>query len=78
MTTRFKTDEPTATDLADIQPLNHHILEIDLDDLEVETLDQRIELSLAALFGVEGAAGDLVTENGPCGQFTCTGYWPSN
>lgn len=78
MTTRSKTHDLAASDLTDIQSLNHSILEIDLDDLEVEALDQRIELSLAALFGVESVGGDLMAESGGCGQFMCTGYWPDS
>ena len=57
---------------SDVQCLNENILRIDLDDLEVEVLDQRLELALATLFGDGGVeAGEA-----PCGQFTCTGYMP--
>lgn len=76
--TSHRRNDPTASDLADVQSLNHAILEIDLDDLQVETLDQRIELSLAALFGAESTAGDLMADGGSCGQFICTGYWPDS
>lgn len=61
----------------DIESLNETILAIDLDDLEVEALDQRIELSLAVLFGeTDGGAANSECQTFNCHQFTCTGYWP--
>ena len=59
----------------DIDCLNDNILQIDLDALEVEVLDQRLELALVTLFGDLGIGGGEETE-APCGQFTCTGYVP--
>lgn len=57
----------------DIDSLNQNILHIDLGDLEVEPMEQRIEMTLATLFG-----GDLFQEPGepsnPCGQYVCSQY----
>lgn len=53
----------------DIESLNETIVNIDLDDLEVEALDERIELTLAVLFGDEGVGEST------CGEFSCSGYW---
>ena len=64
-----------AANSTDVHCLNDNILRIDLDELEIETLDQRIELALATLFGEAGAEGAGNLQVG-CGQFTCTGYWP--
>lgn len=55
----------------DIESLNELIVNVDLDELEAEALDERIELTVAALFG------DPVGDPAACGQFSCTGYWPS-
>ena len=55
----------------DVESLNHNILKIDLDDLAVESMEQRIELTLAAIFDTtiwDGPGGP----GQPCGQFTCT------
>ncbi len=64
----------------DIVSFNDDILRIDLDDLEVDAMEQRIELALAAIFDGDvwddpgGPPGD---PNTPCGQFSCNGYWPA-
>ncbi len=63
----------------DIDSLNQNILAIDLNDLEAEALEQRIELTVASVFDTE------VWDNGlppggdePCGQFSCTGYFTAS
>ena len=64
--------------LADVQPLNHAILQLDLGDLEGAALDRGIEMSLATLFDPQGDLGDLIAEAGGCGYFICHGYWPED
>lgn len=79
MTMQARTlNDPSALALADVQPLNHAILELALGDLEGAALDQRIEMSLASLFGPQGDLGDLVAEAGGCEYFLCRGYWPED
>jgi len=60
----------------DIQSLNQNILKIDLEDLQVDALEDRIEMTLANLFGLEiwDGPGD---PSQPCGQFSCTSYLPA-
>lgn len=64
----------------DIESFNDNILHIDLDDLEVDAMEQRIELALASIFDGDvwddpgGPPGD---PNQPCGQFSCNGYFPA-
>ncbi len=62
--------------LQDIQSLNQNILNIDIEDLHVEALEDRIEMTLANLFGLEmwDGPGDPTQ---PCGQFSCTSYLPA-
>ncbi len=61
---------------ADLESFNNNILRIDLDDVEVDAMEQRIELALASIFD-----GDLwggPEEPGqPCNQFSCSSYWPA-
>ncbi len=63
----------------DVESFNGKILSIDLEDVEVVAMEQRIELALASLFD-----GDLWDDPGgppggdePCGQFSCNGYFPA-
>ena len=64
-------NNPTAN--RDIESLNQNIMQIDLDSVTVESMEQRIELTLAALFDA-----DLLNGPGepgePCSQFTCNTY----
>jgi hypothetical protein len=78
MTMHAQLNASCAPTFADVQPLNHAILELGLGDLEGAALDQRIETSLAALFGPQGGLGDLVAEAGGCEYFICHGYWPED
>ena len=55
----------------DIDSLNQNILSIDLDDLEVEAMEQRIEMTLATLFGA-----DFWGDPGECGTFACSQFIP--
>lgn len=57
---------------SDIECFNENTLLIDLDALELEVLDQRLELALATLFG----PADIGIESAGCVQNTCTGYIP--
>ncbi len=50
---------------------NERILEIDLDDLQAESLENRLELTLATLLGTAVAGKDV-----GCHQFGCVGYMP--
>ena len=67
----MKKQDPKASD---VKSYNDSILCIDLDDMEIHTMEQRIELALASIFD-----GDLWDGPGdpsqPCGQFSCNGYW---
>lgn len=60
----------------DIESFNGNILCIDLDDMQIDGMEQRIELALASIFD-----GDLWEEPGdpsqPCEQFSCNAYWPA-
>ena len=63
----------------DVESFNRSILRIDLDDVEVDAIEQRIELAVASIFD-----GDLWDDSGPpggpsqpCDQFSCNGYWPA-
>jgi hypothetical protein len=56
---------------ADIECFNDRIFHIDLDDLEVETLDQRIELSLAVLFGELGNGDGGESQSGCSPYHSC-------
>ena len=73
----MKNQHPKTTD---VESFNDNILRIDLEDLQVDAMEQRIELALASLFDIDiwddpgGPPGD---PNQPCGQFSCTGYWPA-
>ena len=70
---KMKKREPRS---ADVESFNENILHIDLDDLEVDAMEQRIELALASIFDddVWDGPGD---PSQPCGQFSCDGYWPA-
>lgn len=59
----------------DLESWNHNILSFDLDELEAPSadrasIDQRIGISLAALFGELSPV-----EIEPCDEFHCSGYW---
>ncbi len=59
----------------DLESWNHSILCFDLDKLEAASadrasIDQRIGVSLAALFGELSPV-----EIEPCDEFHCSGYW---
>ena len=58
----------------DIDSLNQNILKIDLDDLAVDAMEKRIELTLATLLGGDlwDGPGD---PNEPCSQFSCSMYF---
>lgn len=59
--------KPVAVD--GIHSLNETLVNIDLDDLTVEALDERIELSLAVIFAVESESNLPPDE---CAQYSCT------
>ncbi len=62
---------PQSLKCTDITCFNNSILQIDLDDLALEVLDQRLELAIVNLWGTP------VEPSGPdtqCTQFTCTGF----
>ncbi len=65
----------------DIVSFNDDILRIDLDDLEVDAMEQRIELALASIFDGDVWDDDPGGPPGgpaqPCDQFSCNGYWPA-
>jgi len=71
-------NDHSALALADVQPLNHAILDLGLGDLEGAALDRRIEMSLATLFGPQGDLGALVADPGGCEYYICHGYWPED
>ncbi len=62
------------SDYQDISSLNQNILHIDLDDIEVEAMEQRVELTLASLFG--DLSDGPMQADAPCGSFSCSGYFP--
>lgn len=49
----------------EMMSLNEPLLEIDVDDLDLEELDRRLELALGTGVGIDG-----------CTEFTCTTYRP--
>jgi len=61
-------NQPEHLPSPEIECLNSLILNIDLDDLEVEELEQRIELSVAAI------CSDFDPGPGDCAQFSCMGF----
>ncbi len=61
-------EQPEPFSSTEIECLNRLILNIDLDDLEVEELEQRIELSVAAM------VSDFDPDPGDCAQFSCMGF----
>ena len=64
----------THSESHDIDSLNENILHIDLDDLEIEAMEQRVELTLASMFGDLFEVPPGTDE--PCGSFSCSGYFP--
>lgn len=65
----------TPSQSQDIDSLNQNILHIDLDNLEIEAMEQRVELTLASLFG--DLYEDPPGSDEPCGTFSCSGYFPA-
>ncbi|MEM7354421.1 MAG: hypothetical protein AAF657_26680 [Acidobacteriota bacterium] len=61
----------------DIASLNQNILSIDLGDLEVEPMEQRLEMTLATLFGADFWEGPDDDPANNCNQFSCTMYQPA-
>ncbi len=66
----MKQHDPKNTD---VKSYNDNILCIDLDELEVDAMEQRIELALASIF--DGDLWDGPDPSQPCGQFSCNGYF---
>ncbi len=64
------------SEIKDIESFNDNILRIDLDDLEVGAMEQRLELTVASLFDGDGW-GLLPGGGSGCDQFSCDGYWPA-
>ena len=58
-----------ATANTDISSWNENILAFDFDRWEKEGLDNLIDETL-------GLISDPLDPNDPCGQFSCTAYWP--
>ncbi|MCP4660204.1 MAG: hypothetical protein GY856_32790 [bacterium] len=61
-------NKPEQLQSTEIECLNSLILNIDLDDLEVEQLEQRIELTVAAI------CSDFDPDPSDCAQFSCMGF----
>ena len=60
---------------ADVESFNDNILRIDLDDMEIDVMEQRLELALASVFDTDFWGPEEPGQ--PCAQFSCTGYWPA-
>ena len=64
----------TKSETHDIDCLNQNILHIDLDDLGIDAMERRVELTLASVFG--DLFEDPPGTDQPCGTFSCSGYFP--
>ena len=55
----------------DLASFNSKILDLDLDEIEVEALEQRIEMAVAMIV----ADGPMDPDS--CNGFSCTGFMPA-